>query len=358
MTTPAKLLPFARRCAAVCAAALLALPVQAREIVDMLGRKVEVPERVTGVYGSAPPLTVLIHALDPALLAGVNFPFTEADRRWLPARSAGLPVMGGLVGMGRTLDVETLLKEKPALGLAWNTRFNDRARTEEVFARAGVPVLFITLDNLADWAPALEFLGRATGRDARGKALAAEIRGALDRVNKAVAGVPQSAWPRVYYAESADGLATECDQSFHVEPIALAGGYNVLRCSPSSHMGMERVSLEQLLAWDPDIILAQEAAFMSAVKTDSRWQRLRAVRDGRIYWVPHSPFNWMDRPPSLMRALGIQWLAGLFHPQRFAFDLKQETRRFYKDVLGIELADADVGAILNPPDGHEAMHMH
>ncbi|WP_051379012.1 ABC transporter substrate-binding protein [Derxia gummosa] len=356
MTTPLPLRLIAGLCAALLSGALAA-----REVTDQLGRKVEVPDRVASVYGSAPPLTVLTYALEPGLLAGVNFPFTEADKRWLPARVAGLPVMGGLVGMGRTLDVETLMNVRPDLGLAWNTKFNDRAKTEEVFARAGVPLLFITLDSLADWPAALELVGRATGREARGKALAAEVRAGLDRVSKALAGLPPSALPRVYYAESADGLATECDQSFHVEPIALAGGYNVHRCAPSSHMGMERVSLEQVLAWDPEFIVTQEAAFYSAVKTDPRWAGIRAVREGKVYWVPHSPFNWGDRPPSVMRVLGVQWLASLFHPQRVRLDIRAETKRFYRTVLGIELSDADVSAVLEPPgaagtDGH--MHAH
>ena len=55
-----------------------------------------------------------------------------------------------------------------------------------------------------------------------------------------------------------------------------------------------------------------------------------------------------------MCALGIQWLASIFHPQRFAFDLKAETRRFYREVLGIELADADVALILGAtPASHD-----
>ena len=55
----------------------------AREITDMTGRKVQVPDRITRVYASSPPATYLLYALDPALIVGLNSPLNETEERFL-----------------------------------------------------------------------------------------------------------------------------------------------------------------------------------------------------------------------------------------------------------------------------------
>jgi iron complex transport system substrate-binding protein len=99
---------------------------------------------------------------------------------------------------------------------------------------------------------------------------------------------------------------------------------------------MEKISLEQVLALAPDIIVTQERGFAASVRQDPRWQGVKAVREGRIYLVPRWPHNWIDRPPSVMRALGAQWLAHVFYPQAYPLDMTQETRKFYHLFLGVD----------------------
>ncbi|MEF3191183.1 MAG: hypothetical protein K6347_01340 [Campylobacterales bacterium] len=52
---------------------LLTLPAGAREIVDMAGRHVAIPDHITKVYSSSPPTTYLVYAIDPKLLVALNF---------------------------------------------------------------------------------------------------------------------------------------------------------------------------------------------------------------------------------------------------------------------------------------------
>lgn len=50
---------------------------QGREIPDMFGEKVNVPDRPRKVYSTSPPVTYMLYALDPTMLAGLNFPVRE-----------------------------------------------------------------------------------------------------------------------------------------------------------------------------------------------------------------------------------------------------------------------------------------
>jgi iron complex transport system substrate-binding protein len=321
----------------------------AREITDMAGRKVVVPDRIERVWGSAPPLSVLLAMVAPDKMTGVNLVFAPEARRYLPPGLADLPVLGGVYGVGRAANAEEVLANRPQVALAWKSPFVDRAMVEGFFSKIGVPVVFVGLDTLADWPAAIRFTADLLGSTETSTAQADYIVKTLARVKATVGPIAEKDRVRVYYAEGPTGLATDCHRSFHTEAIELANGWNIHRCEPRNHVGMESISLEQIIDGDPQVILAQDPKFAAAVLKDPRWQAVRAVKDGRVYAVPQWPMNWLDRPPSAMRALGIQWLAQLFYPTRFSVDLRSETRDFYRLFLHVSVTDVDLDALVPPP---------
>jgi len=113
--------------------------------------------------------------------------------------------------------------------------------------------------------------------------------------------------------------------------------------------GMSLVSIEQVLQWDPDLILTwndrQEGAY-KIITTDPKWQNIKAVKNKEVYQIPHGPFNWFDRPPSVNRILGVKWLAHLLYPEVFSYDIYRETREFYKKFYHYELSEEDLNELL------------
>lgn len=314
----------------------------------MTGRKVSVPEHIRSVFNAGPYMTPAIYALAPDTLIALSFAVNDRDRPYLQSRVASLPVLGGTMGQGQQVNPETLLATRPDVALAWASGGPEMARTEQMFEHAQVPLVYLKLDRMADYPDAMRFLGVLLGREKRGHELATYIESALKRVADVTAGIPESQRVRFYYAESADGLSTECHRSFHAEPMALAGGYNVHRCEFKGHYGMEKVSIEQVMAYDPDVIVTQDATFATTATRSPAWQSIRAVREHHIYFIPTTPFNWVDRPPSIMRALAVQWLTARFYPDRFHFDHLQETRIFFERFLGTRLSARQVEAIFSP----------
>jgi len=320
----------------------------AREIEDMRGRKVIIPDRIEKVFATSPPGTHLIYAIDPLLIAGLNFPLWDDEKKHTVPHLQTLPVIGGTVGMGRTINQEVLLKVKPDLIVVWD--WNDTgidAQYEAIFRRMGIPWVYVKANRVWDYPDALAFMGKLLGREARGRELATKAKQMLRQVEVAVGALPKGPIPTVYYAEGADGLSTEGRGSFHTELIEVAGGSNVHRGKVLNGYGMEHVSLEQVMAYDPDIILVKERTFYDSVAREDRWQALRAVKQRHIVLIPHQPFNWFDRPPSFMRLLGVQWLLATLHPERYTIDLVAETRRFYRLFLGVELSEAEARQVLN-----------
>ena len=163
-------------------------------------------------------------------------------------------------------------------------------------------------------------------------------------VARVVATVPEARRPRVYYARGPKGLETGLGGSINVELLGVVGARNVAAAAGSG--GIATVSPEQVLAWDPDVILTQDAGFRRGIAEDPLWSGLRAVRAGRVYQVPALPFGWFDAPPGANRLIGVRWLAQVLYPDLFPTGLEAATRDFYRRFYHVELEDGQVAALL------------
>ncbi|MBD3801221.1 MAG: ABC transporter substrate-binding protein [Campylobacterales bacterium] len=301
---------------------------------------------VQRVFGSSPPMNYLLYALDPNKMIGLNFkaknPFNSADPAYLDQHFLELPVIGSFHGSGNRINLETLVAARPDLVLIWEDDMLVQTITDQI-KKLGVPTLTVPFRQIASMPDAMERVGDAVGAGERGRQLADYTRTVIAEINTSLAGTVPT---RYYYAEGLDGLSTECDTSFHVVAMNFAGGENVHKCRQSNLRGLEKINFETLLAYDPQVIIVQHAMVYDDLVEDPMWQQLRAVKAGRIYLVPTVPFNWVDRPPSFMRVIGIQWLASLFHPEAYDVDLKMRVATFYKLFLGIDLSPREINTLL------------
>lgn len=302
------------------------------------------------VYGTTPPVTVLLYSLDPKLLAGWNFPLNKAaglgmsaSSRYLRPDTLDLPVLGGW-DPGDMPQMERVLANHPKLALMW-APYRDNAQLRDALRRIGVSTLSIRLKDMADYPHAYEYLGQALGEPARGKQLAAAFQQILDQLQQMRAQIPASKRKTVYYAEGVDGLMSDPETSPHTAVIRAAGGANVFTAKPTALKGMERISMGQVLAWNPDVILVQDPVFFRRIHQLPAWQGLRAVKNGQVYLVPRQPFNWMDRPPSFMQGLGALWLAHLLYPEQSHIDLDRAVQRFFKTFLQVDIGPEEAWKI-------------
>lgn len=70
------------------------------------------------------------------------------------------------------------------------------------------------------------------------------------------------------------------------------------------------------------------------------------MQDGRVYTTPAVPFNWFDRPPNVMRLMGIEWLAATLYPE-LGIDIDAEVRDFFSLFYNSDLTDEQVTSLLN-----------
>ncbi len=319
-----------------------------KEITDMFGRKFTIADKPKKVYSSSPPMSNLLCAIDPTILVGLNSPLRGNQRKYLPKEAQSLPVLGGWFGQGNMPNMEMILRAKPEIFISHSLSSTSSSTTNRAILKTmSMPVVSVTMSALSDYPEGILYLGRLLGRQARTKELAAYTRQTLVDMKAFVREIPDKEKVAVYYAEGVKGLYTECDTSTRSEAIHLAGGRNVHRCEAGrSTYGMEKVDFEQVLLYNPDVIIVFEEAFYRSVFSDPLWQRIKAVKNKRVYLIPYEPFNWLDRPPSFMRFLGVKWLASILHPDRYRIDMVQETQRFFKLFFGVHLTDDEARKLL------------
>jgi len=303
-------------------------------------------EKPQKVFGSSPPMNYLLYALNPQKMVGLNFSAknlnNNANDKFLRKEFLELPVIGSFHGSGQGMNVETILKYSPDLILIWEDDYLNTKVSEEI-KKTKIPSVTLPFRKIETMARSIELAANAIGEEQRGKALATYTKERMAYVKEQLKNVKPT---RYYYAEGTDGLATECDNSFHVEALNYAGGENVHKCTQSNLRGLERISFETLLGYEPEVIIAQNKLVYNEIHSNGLWKHLKAVKNNKVYLVPNTPFNWIDRPPSFMRIIGIEWLAHKFHPKEYKIDLHKQIAEFYKLFLDVELTQEESKQII------------
>ena len=336
--------------ALVVALALAALLVDAplaaemRRVTDSAGRPVDVPARVERVYAAGPPAAIFLYTLAPDKMLGWTRPLSAEERPFIPSRYADLPTLGRLTGRGNTASVEAVLASRPDLIFDYGSLSDTyRSLADRLQQQTGVPYLLLD-GSLAAIPEVYARLGDVLGAGERGRELAKLAQRLLAEVDRRVALVPAARRPSVYYARGPKGLETAARGSINVETIERLGARNV--ADKLGQGGVASVSPEQVLAWNPDVIIALDPAFVASARTDPVWKSVRAVREGRVYQVPLAPFPWVDFPPSVNRLIGLRWLGRILYPEQFPESLRQETRGFYSLFYHQTPTDAQLDALL------------
>lgn len=309
----------------------------AAEIVVGSGRPLPAPATIGRVLAAGPPAGVLVYVLAPDKLAGWPYEISPEARALLPAPYSTLPVVGRLAGRGGTIGGETVARLRPDLivdtGTTDPTYLSLANRIPE---QTGLPYVLIG-GRIGDTPATLRTAAGLLGVPGRGEELSSFARKIISGVIDRIARHPEIRRPRVYYARSADGLETGLRGSLNAETIDFLGATNV--AEGEGQNGIGRVSLEQVMRWDPDVIIAMTPAFIEEIGRNPMWQSLRAVREHHVYRAPTLPFGWIDSPPGVNRVIGVPWLAQKLYPALFPESIRDDVRDFLRLFYGCVLDD-------------------
>jgi iron complex transport system substrate-binding protein len=323
---------------------LLAAHGRAADFVDSTERYVALPDRIGRVMAADQSAAVLIYVLAPEKLVGWSRPLSREQRAFLPAKLARLPVVGELTRPNPMMAPDAVTRLRPDVIVETGVASPEAAAlADAIQQRTGVP--YIILDGSIQHTPYnLEVVGQMLGVGERGQDLAHYTRTAIDNLRGRLLITESTSRPLVYYGRGPDGLETGLARSQAMATIDQAGVINV--AAPLGTGQLTRVTREQIFAWDPAIIIAQQPSFYTMLQRDRSWRGLAAVAKKRVYLAPADPFGWIDDPPGVNRVIGLPWLSALFYPDVYQEDLRASVREFYDKFYRIKLSDKQLEALV------------
>lgn len=209
----------------------------------------------------------------------------------------------------------------------------------------GVPVIQLLVETPDGIKDALRIIAQAVGGDAipRAEALIADYDRVFKAVEDSLADLSAADRPKVLFVGT-EKLRVASGDMYQTDLIEAAGGVSV---SSGLSGYWNEVNLEQILIWDPDVIVIAPYGPVTPedVLSDPDWQAISAVRAGRVYKMPRV-ISAMDTPvPESL--LGVVWMTDLLYSDLVPLDLAREAERFYSTYYDYELTDEEIATLLS-----------
>lgn len=323
---------------------------ETREITDMAGRKVTVPtaENIESVFSAGPVAAIFLYMVAPDKLLGWNYELNDVEKSIILDKYQDLPNFG----MGDAVNYEAVIAANPTIAIN-SGKINDAmvSDCDALSESLGIPV--VAVDNeLNNSAEAFRFMGELLGVEDHAEELAQYAEQVFTDIN-ALSDIPEQKKVSVYFGNGEDSLETAPRGSQHAQILDAINAVNVadLELGDGSRV---QISAEQLLAWDPDVIVvngepkADKSGSSAAedILSNPDYASLKAVQDQKVYGTPNAPFSWVDRPAGPNRLIGMRWFSALIYPEYIKCDINEEIHKFFDLFYHVDLSDEQLENVL------------
>ena len=321
------------------------------QIVDASGQTVKlakVPQRIL-VLGRSP--YVVLHLL---------YMFPEGKERLLGSEKKGklasdfLPLVDpgfkDKIFLESDPGPEEIAAQQPDLVLVKGMGVGLR---RESLAKVGIPIVYLGFETPEQFFKDVSNLGIILGNERRAKEIRSFFKSRIERVQKAVSTLRENENPRVLLIMATDrggkvGMQVPATDWMQTIQVRSAGGTPVWLEVAQRTSGWTIVNLEQIALWDPDQIYVviwhtlEPQQVIDALRKDSRWSALKAVRSNALYVFPSDIYGWDTPDPRWI--LGMTWLAARIHPALFkTLDMSEEVYRYFGELYGLDRKAVDTG---------------
>lgn len=242
-----------------------------RTITDDLGQKVKIKRDIKSVVSLVPTNSELVCLLDCERLKGGTrydrFP-EELVRR---VQEKKIRIIGG----GFDPNLEMIVEIGPDLILANGP---SQQRITLPLKRLGFPVLSLYAQDI-DWVKKdFLLLGAILNRQAKAKAIVAEVDRALDEIRHKIGSQKRK---RVYVQTWPNPMITVGKGSFSQSLLTLAGGTNIFEDMP---FDSGQVSTEWIIKRNPEVMIFtdNQLEFVNRIMNRPEWQQVDAVKNNHI----------------------------------------------------------------------------
>jgi iron complex transport system substrate-binding protein len=294
-------------------------------VIDQTGASVTIPANVQRVVSVYPMATLIVYSLQGQnKLVGI-----DSNTPKNTVMQEAYPEIGNItpVGMPWEVNVETVVSLKPDVVLGG---FGDVRKSLE---NAGLPVIGINLESPEKLKAGITLIGECIGMAKEAKDLVTYYDEKMNIITSRTSAIPEAERVKVLIPNKTSKLSCTGGDSYQNYLIEGAGGINVAEAVTGQ---WPAASLEQIMAWDPQVIIVPPycADNAESILSDSAWQSIDAVKNERVYSMPQYTVAW-DTPVA-DSILGELWIAKQLYPERFTdIDINNLADEFYTEFYGI-----------------------
>lgn len=310
----------------------------ARDITDMAGRTVTVPDRIDSVVtlGSVPVINSFVFAAGQgALIANDLPPWARQSGRWAwqDVFAPQLAQNPRVEDAERNLALEELLTLDPDVTLTFARDVAD------LLDQHGIPTVVLRIQTPEDVKDGVALVGDLLGNENIGPEYAAWFDGMLSGIATRLEDAGER--PSVLYLNPVNMTQPHLVAEWW---ITAAGGDSVTNDGRSEET--LALTTEVVLAADPDFVIVGDPSHVTQLNDDPNLAQLRAVKEGRILVAPMGAHIWANR--TVEQPLTVLWAASHFHPALFPeAGLIATVGEFYENFFGTKLSDDQIRAILS-----------
>lgn len=308
-------------------------------ITDMDGREVTLPTEInkTVLLGPVPVLSTFVLAVGEGdtIVNGLPDSFANQNRwLYLPKFAPNLSEGPIMQGEGQDSNVEEILKADPDVVLVASKE------EAELLADHGLPVVFLAWEKPEDVKETINLIGEIYNKEERATEYTTYFDESLEEVKEIVDSIPEEERVSVLNINLESlSLSHEISDWW----ITQAGGINVV--SDELAIDHKKLSIEQVLAYDPDVLIVGVPEDIDEAKSSDQLQNLKAIKEDKLYSPPLGAHKWANRTSE--QPLMVMWAAKHFYPEEFKdFDLIGEMKYFYDTFFDYELTDEEAENIL------------
>lgn len=326
---------------------LVVIPLSAeasRQITDQIGRQVTIPDdvnRVVVLQHQTLNLLVQMNASDKivGILANWKQQLGEGYARLAPELN-----QKAMLGDLTHVDAEKLVALHPQV--VFVTNYAPQEMIDSI-SSLGIPVVAISLRHdpagenakmnptLADEEQAYDqglregitLIGDIINKPKEAKALNDATFAGRKMVRDRLKDIPAENRIRAYMANPE--LTTYGSGKYTGLMMAHAGALNV---AAATVKGFKTVAMEQVIAWNPQVIFVQDRypSVVDEIKHSPQWQVIDALKNQRVYLMPDYAKAWGYPMPEAM-GIGELWMAKKLYPAKFQdVDMQKVANDWYQ----------------------------
>lgn len=312
---------------------------------DSAGRQIEVPANITRIAPSGSLAQIVLFALAPDMFVGLPSKWAPVAEQYLDAKYYNLPILGQFYGSGN-LNLEEIAKVDPQIIIdVGESKSSIVEDMDGIMKQVGIPTVHIeaTTETMGE---AYRMLGKLLGREKEAEVLAQYCEEIKSNTQDIMKRVGDDGKADLLYCSGENGLNVLAKGSFHSEILdQVSNNVAVVKDISSKGTG-NPVDMEQIVLWDPKVIIFAPDSIYSKVAEDKAWQELTAIKNGNYYEVPMGPYNWMGSPPSVNRYMGMVWITQLLYPEKTQYNAYEEAARYYELFYHWKLTESQYKALV------------